>query len=111
MRVHKNLHKGCWTTKENSAAKVAHADEVLLSGCAFHVSESARAKVLENKCRSVHAHVSGREQWLADAPQGQWRAISYNPYKAGHFYYCDNGERVYGAFYVHFRKDGSAWAI
>jgi hypothetical protein len=88
---------------------IAHREAVTIRQCEFHVGEKARLRVCANRCREVHAWISGElvEDFSASS---QGRAISYNPYKSGSFYYRDNGEEIASACAVRFNQDGSVIA-
>ena len=109
-RVHKNLHKDCWA-RIRKGCQTDYPGSVVLMGCTFHVSEPGRQKVIAAKCRSVHAYIKG-EEFAAEGlcSSLKWRAISYNPFKAGHFYYCDDGQAVTAATFVRFDNNGECLA-
>lgn len=95
LRVHayKNLNSGCWSVRDPSTGRVvAHVAEVELSGVEFRVQQGARARVLREKCRSVHAYVVGALVYAGESrglpPRGLTRC-TYNPYRAGTFTVAD----------------------
>lgn len=107
MRVWFNLHKRVWSTKVG-AEPVRHVRAVRLIDAAFVVSERARLKVIERRCRSVHAYAKGEGAEPAAGPVGV--EVSYNPYRGGTFYRKDTGTPVYGAAVLHFLPDGRVLA-
>ena len=56
--VYKNLHKDCWSIKQDGLVK-AHTHDLEMWNCAFQVNAKGRAKVLEEKRKNVHAGVKG----------------------------------------------------
>jgi len=115
--VYFNLHKRCWSIRAQSGPEkgrvVAHADTVLLDGCTFKVGEAGRQRVIREGRKNVHAGCVGKLRCFRgtetpaglraglNASQGVghndlrgMNAISYNPYKAGHFTVCATGEPI-----------------
>ena len=97
--VYKNLHKGCWSIKQDGLVK-AHATELTLYGCNMYVNRKGRQRVLKERSKNVHAFVRGilvddktmRDHygWLKPMP----RSVSYNPYKSASFRDTITGEVV-----------------
>ena len=97
--VYKNLHKGCWSIKQDGLVK-AHATELTLYGCNMYVNRKGRQRVLKERSKNVHAFVRGilvddktmRDHygWLKPMP----RSVSYNPYKSASFRDAITGEVV-----------------
>ena len=56
--VYKNLHKDCWSVRQDGLVK-AHAKELSLHSCVFKVSKHGRARVLKEKRKNVHAGIEG----------------------------------------------------
>jgi len=87
--VYKNLHKDCWSIKQDGLVK-AHANDVTLYMCDMIVNYEGRQKVLRQKRKNVHAGIRGYmehkdlEVW-ADLPDDQFSEITYNPYKYSSF--------------------------
>ena len=99
--VYFNLHRKCWSVKAlegpSKGRVIMHTLSLLLTGCAFKVSEAGRQRVLKERRKNVHAGVVG---YLCEdnvCVGGDVVAVSYNPYKAGHFYAKDTGAAVYSA--------------
>ena len=109
VKVWFNLHRRDWTVKCGDVP-VWHADAVRLVGVVFKVSEAARQKVLRDRRRSVHAYMAGAWRPAGAPPAGAVR-VSYNPYRGGSFYRCDDGRDVSAADEVCFLADGTAWAL
>ena len=104
-KVHRNLHKACWSVRRGDA-KTAHTRRIFLANVEFRVSQAGRAKVLEKKVRSVHAYATGTE--VDSFEYGEWDRVSYNPYRAGAFVLND-GTEVRQAAIVKFEIDGVCW--
>ena len=79
--VYWNLHKKCWSVKQNGRVK-GHATKLALKDCRFLVGKAGQARVRREKKKNVHAGVSGYMKfglpwWIGN------RAcfVMYNPYK------------------------------
>jgi hypothetical protein len=96
VKVYRNLHKGCWSVKQNGLVK-AHSDEINLYDCSFLVNEKNRLKVIKEKRKNVHAFVRG---YIWDTPLNLIRQASYNPYARNSFYDKKDGSSVYKAHFV-----------
>lgn len=134
VRVYRNLTRDCWSVQTRITGKgwrvVRHAVEVVLEGATFRVNERGRQWVLAHHRKTVHAYVYGRFVRTGDGTDGvpahetvTYRVpVSYNPFKAGHFFrppYQDlplvgmagvwflNGGRVWGRFDYPERSDGA----
>jgi hypothetical protein len=113
VRCYWNLHRHCWSVQDARTRKViGHAAKVLLRDVTFTVSAAGRERVLREGRKNVHAYACGEldgADWLDSAPNVRggaaswwgWTSgdqaytryalsegdrVSYNPYKAGHFY-------------------------
>ncbi|CAB5220686.1 hypothetical protein UFOVP244_22 [uncultured Caudovirales phage] len=97
--VYFNLHKKLWSVKDHQTGKViAHAKKVSVDNPTFKVSEAGRQRVLQEKKKNVHAGVFGSLNAAHDDFSGQGRSrVSYNPYKAGHFYESGTDNPVHTA--------------
>jgi hypothetical protein len=80
--VYKNLHKDCWSIKQDGLVK-AHATELNLHTCMFKVNYHGRLKVLREKRKNVHAGINGYmgESTWDDFPEDLMDEVTYNPYK------------------------------
>ena len=123
VRCYWNLHRHMWSVQDYATRRIiGHAYKVLLRDVAFTVSEAGRQRVLRDKRKNVHAFAVGyleAADWLTFEPfRLDWQTtrrandayarfaaecgqrVSYNPYKAGHFYIADQGDgtpRIDGA--------------
>ena len=87
--VYKNLHKDCWSIKQDGLVK-AHTHDLEMWDCSFYVNAKGRAKVLEEKRKNVHAGIKGYidEHGVSaiEYPlRANWSAVTYNPYKYDSF--------------------------
>lgn len=106
--VYRNLHKNCWSVRQNGLVKL-HALELQLYSCAIKVSRAGQARVRKEKRKNVHAGISGYlepycigipvdldeevstlQRVLKDLPNSQMREITYNPYKYDSFVHKDD---------------------
>lgn len=81
--VYKNLHKDCWSIRQDGLVK-GHCHDLNLTDCEFRVNEKSRQKVLSKRQKNVHAGVSGYISKKDN--QSNMVEISYNPYKFGNFF-------------------------
>lgn len=108
--VYWNLHKKCWSVKR-ARKPVEHAVSLVLAGCTFRVWESGRQRVLREKKKHVHAFACGTPVGPAGPGLAPYLVpVSYNPYKAGHFYRKDTGERVDAASLLILTAGGAVFA-
>ena len=117
--VYRNLHKGCWSVKQNGLVK-AHSLEMEMFSCDMKISEAGWLRVIREKRKNVHAFVRGyihpnfigldfepepidgyRKVWT-DLPEDQMREIRYNPYDRASFTYRDDGSPAWFASYARF---------
>lgn len=103
-RIHKNLNRDCWS-RIVGKGPVSHVPAAALADVEFRVSEAARQKVIATRRRAVHAYAIGAEAPVPAATDGLVE-VSYNPYKAGHFYRRDTGEAIRTARLVVFTDGG-----
>lgn len=105
VRVYRNLNKpGVVYSIQQSGKVVGYATDVTLSQCSCYVNETARQRVVANKCREVHAWIEGYITDTAVKPAAQF---SYNPYKHTGFYIVSTGATVTGAGYMQFNGTGA----
>ena len=87
VEVYRNLHRNCYSIKQDGLVK-AHADELTLDECTFHVNASGRERVRKAKRKEVHAWIRGflsPNQGVHLIPPKWFNQIFYNPYKHDHF--------------------------
>jgi hypothetical protein len=99
VRVYRNLHKKCFSVKQNNLVLV-HTDHVTLRDCKFIVSKAGQKRVRDEGRKNVHAFVEGyvcdtreadnivdgakseTEIW---AGESNWQKAYYNPYTCDTF--------------------------
>jgi 1,2-phenylacetyl-CoA epoxidase PaaB subunit len=115
--VYKNLHKDCWSVKQDGLVK-AHATEIELWDCAFRVNKTGRERVLKEKRKNVHAGISGYIDHLGMGAYGTVGAlnalcvlhdsfpypfsifpVTYNPYKYETFVDKETEKPIYNSNY------------
>lgn len=115
--VYKNLHKNCWSIKQDGLVK-AHALELQLYSATIKVSRTGQARVRKEKRKNVHAGIRGylepyhmghdvnlneemsmfQRVWK-DLPNSEMREITYNPYNHNSFVHVDDETpRWFGSF-------------
>ena len=95
--AYKNLHKDCWSIRQDGLVK-AHAKKLSLHSCVFKVSKHGRARVLKEKRKNVHAGIEG---YIENWQMGSWidshptaRPVTYDPYKYENFVDKDTEQMV-----------------
>ena len=110
--VYFNLHKKVWSVKAlegpSKGLVIQHATQLKLKDVIFKVSEAGRQRVIAEKRKNVHAGVVGT---LVDYIQlgSDVKLVSYNPYKAGHFYDKATDQPIYNSSTV-YMNGRSVWA-
>ena len=90
--VYYNLNRGGWSIAEYKSPRcygkvLGYAQSVTLTDCRCVVRESSRLTVIKDKRRQVHAWIVGTLVATDEAKPAQLEsAVSYNPFKCGHFY-------------------------
>ena len=88
VEVYRNLHTGTLSVRDARTKKVVgHAHTVMLEDATLKVSEAGRLRAVREGRRNVHAFAVGVETARTLAPSGD--RISYNPFRAPHFYFAD----------------------
>ena len=82
--VYKNLHKDCWSVKQDGLVK-AHTTDIELWDCAFRVNKAGRERVLKEKRKKVHAGISGYIDHLGMTTIPRALKEIDDKYIAGHF--------------------------
>ena len=88
VRVYRNLHKKCFSVKQDGLVR-CHVDNVVLEDCKFIVSKAGQKRVRDEKKKNVHAFVEGfvvdasaTDHAFSDTP---WHELYYNPYQCDGF--------------------------
>ena len=119
--VYRNLNKArtdrsrhVWSIRLTGGKVQGHSEDVILTGAVFKVSETTRQRVITDKRRKVCAFIRGTLSTDGGYPRylifGPRVRVSFNPYKASHFYRCDTGAAVTAADAVIFTS-GGAYAV
>ncbi len=84
-----------------------HTTHAVIHNARFVVGEGGRQRVIKEKAKNVHAFVRGTVSHVEEHNVPAHAVpVSYNPYKAGHFYRKDTGEAVHHADAVHMTPHG-----
>lgn len=90
VRVYFNLHKRVWSIQHNGRV-IAHCRSLWLHDVVTKISEAGRQRVIRDKRKNVHAFITG-VIGRSMMNEGQYNGfVTYNPYKADHFYYANRG--------------------
>lgn len=99
--VYFNLHKKCWSVKalegQRKGLVIGHTNELGLENATFKVSQAGRQRVLVEKRKNVHAGVVGTITECWRNRESCTIPVSYNPYKAGHFFNKVTNQAVHEA--------------
>ncbi len=94
VKVYRNPKNGLFSVQLRGLV-VAHLATVQLSSVSFRVTETARQRVLASRHKNVHAYAIGT--FTSQAQPAATEAVSYDPYRAGHFYRVSDQAPVYYA--------------
>lgn len=101
VEVYFNLHKKLFSVRSVATGRVMfHTYEVCIDNPKFVVRKAGRDKVLRERKKNVHAFVRGDIRHYPEKLSPTLdltKAVSYNPYKAGHFVNKATDEPVYTA--------------
>lgn len=95
--VYKNLHKDCWSIKQNGLV-VAYSTNLCLQNCTMKISEKSRQKVISERKKNVHAYISG---YITDNISCEL-PLYYNPYQTPTFVNYNTKEPILTASFVQF---------
>lgn len=113
--VYRNLTKGCISIRsrerENYGRVIAHRDIVHVMDARFIVNHSGRLKVINSKCKNVHAFVRGHWNDKTYEPLDKVVEVTYNPYRYVSFVYFRGkfSMPIYSAPLVTI-ENGKVWA-
>jgi len=109
VRVHLNLHNGCYAISQRGKT-LGYASRFALASAASSVSRSGYKRCREEKKRNVHAWLEGV---LLDEPSRTpigWRRVSYNCLTHPPcFFYVDDGACFVKAIEVRGFEGGKVW--
>jgi len=99
--VYRNLNKPSFFSirqvKNELKGKVSgYANIIVMENPLIKISETSRLRVLRDKRKNVHAFIRGRlhSAYSGSIQLNTLQSITYNPYKMGSFYFCENNEEV-----------------
>ena len=95
--VYKNLHRGCWSIKQDGLVKM-HITDLCMYDCSFRVNKKGREKVLKEKRKNVHAGIVGYidDHWdihpmgTLKSRKPKTKLAKYDPYKYDSFVQVDD---------------------
>lgn len=108
VEVYRNIHHSCLSIRSLGLV-LGHAQYVRLKDVRFVVRPTGRQRVLESKQKNVHAFAKGILVQASNEPLEpleSYSRVSYNPYRAGHFYRVADGSPIYEAETVLVTVDG-----
>jgi len=122
VEVYRNLHKNCWSVRDNKTGLVLrHVDEIHLENADLVVRPAGRERVLQEKRKNVHAFAKGEvTAWIPRLPD-EWRLnkdeyetydttqIVYNPYLYNSFVYIDSEKPIFYAERVYLTAKGAVY--
>jgi hypothetical protein len=92
--VYWNLHKKCWSVRENGVVQY-HTPSLEITSAQFRVWKGGQERVRKTQRKNVHAFVVGTVAKPGDLSGGI--PVTYNPYKYDTFVRLDTGEPIYEA--------------
>lgn len=96
--VYFNIRKKCFSVKalegKYAGLVVLHTDNLAVSDVNFFVSEKRRQKVLDKKCKNVHAGAVGHLE-LNKTLEEEVELVTYNPYLYSTFVFKKDENPVY----------------
>lgn len=102
--VYYNLHKRVWSVKalegENRGLVIDHLTSLALTNCTFRVSNAGRQRVIRERCKNVHAGITGYLH--NDLVDPMAITVTYNPYLYETFVQVENKQPCYHADRVWF---------
>ena len=110
VEVYRNLHKDCWSVRDNKTGRVIdHVNYIHLHDATLVVRPSGREKVLREKRKNVHAFIKGTASFLSECGDSHSEQILYNPYKYDSFVLQDTEERITHAKHVYLDNEGKVF--
>ena len=107
VEVYRNLHKNCWSIRDNQTGRVIkHSNSVHLKDAELVVRKSGREKVLREKRKNVHAFIKGT---LYSGIHIYHEQIKYNPYKYDSFVLVESKKPIFHSDYIYLNENGEVW--
>ena len=111
IEIYRNLHKKCFSIRQNGKVVDYLSDdqELHLTNVKFRVQPAGRERVRREKKKNVHAYVKGTISPLGGLQRKRllqlcFQTASYDPYTMDTFQTFPDGEPIYEAPHVIFRK-------
>jgi len=109
VEVYRNLHKQCWSVRDNKTGKVVdHVRNIHIKDATLVVRPSGREKVLRERKKNVHAFVKGEITTIGGVPI-EIHQVVYNPYKNTTFIEKGSGEPIHTAKNVFLTSLGNVY--
>ena len=109
VEVYKNLHKNCWSVRDNKTGRVIdHVRNIYIKDATLVVRPSGRKKVLRERRKNVHAFIKGTIN--KDTYMGSIEEIIYNPYKYSSFVIESTEIPIYNSNHVYLDTNGKVYA-
>ena len=109
--VYKNLHKDCWSVKQDGLVKAHSSEEdILLYETQLVVNRKGRERVLKEKKKNVHAGVKGylsppiSEYNTWTEGHVDFKTVTYNPYNES-FVYISTEKPLYFSPFVRMKQN------
>jgi hypothetical protein len=119
--VYRNLHTSTWSLVYRPTGRVQdHPIQAAVHDAVFVVQPAGNRRTREEKRKVVHAFVRGFVGFDGDAQGieglqgalgGEWKRITYNPYKHTTFVFADTEQPISKADWVVLKDDGTAWTL
>tara|TARA_R110000824_G_scaffold118452_2_gene270722 strand:- start:133 stop:552 length:420 start_codon:yes stop_codon:yes gene_type:complete len=122
VEVYKNLHKNCWSVRNNKTGLViGYVKNIHLENATFIVRPAGRARVLRERRKNVHAFIKGNmgDSALVDSiglipyKDLHIHTVTYNPYLHTSFMIMDRAyseEPIHQADHVFLTGIGKVYA-
>ena len=102
--VYFNLHKKVWSIRALGGPQkglvIGHSTSLLLANPVPKVSQKGRERVLREKCKNVHAGITGELVHREGEGYFPGFEVTYNPYKYETFVYKDTENEYCGSQYA-----------
>jgi len=121
VEIYRNLHKNCWSVRDNKTGKVIdHVRNIHIKDATLVVRPAGRARVLQEGRKNVHAFVKGEvSTWesksaisiplLVDGVPLHICEVVYNPYDHSSFVEKVTGKPVFTATHIFLTSLGKAY--
>ena len=109
VEVYKNLHKNCWSVRDNKTGKVIdHVRNIHIKDATLVVRPAGRERVLREQRKNVHAFVKGEINTVGGVPINICEVV-YNPYKHTTFIEKVSGNPIHNAKNVFLTSLGNVY--